>query len=336
MLNRDRSSSIAGSKRPRSRASISRLSLAVAATVAAAGGVVATASASSSHKTLKSIEFVNPLPDSPVWREIGVCMANEAKKLKIPFSQTGPGGEAVNTQFMITRLDQAIADKVGAVVTFPVSAPEFNPIFEQARKKGLLVATVEGAHSTTGQNVDVGTSYVAYGQLAAKTVSEKKGTQYVGFIEPSDTPPASTFVNAFIKAAKQYKNIHIVTTEYDQGNSTNDVDIATNMMTANPELNMFVTNNGLTTPGVISAIKSTHQVGHVFLTTDNVVGTLAGFKAGIVYSTLVQNMCQIGTLPVTELAAVAAGRKVPAEVPTSIKFATKGDVKQLTASGEYQ
>jgi ABC-type sugar transport system substrate-binding protein len=305
--------------------------------VAAVAGIPIAATASASGHKLKSILFVNPLPNYPAWKEIGACMGKEAKKLNIPFSQAGPAGENVNSQYMLSRLDQGIADKVGAVITFPLSAPQFDPVLEQARKAGLLVATVEGAGSTKNQNFDAGTSYIQFGQLAAKTISEKKGTQYVGFLTTSDTAPASTFVSAFTAAAKKYHNIQIVTSQYDQGNATNDVDIAATMMTAHPTLNMFVTNEGAATPGIIAAIKSAHKTGKVFLTTNSIYsGALAGIKSGVVYSTLLQDMCQIGTTPVQELAALAAGKHVPAEIDTPIRFATKSNVKQLTASGAYQ
>jgi ABC-type sugar transport system substrate-binding protein len=305
---------------------------------ASAGSTASTSNAASSAaQALKSILFVNPLPNYPAWREIGNCMADEARKLHISFSQAGPTGGAVNAQYMLSRIQQGIADNVGSLVTFPLSANQFRPVIEQARARHIYVATVEGANSPAGQNVDVGTSYQEFGQLAAATVAKKPGTQYVGFIALADAPPSSTFIHAFTAAAKKYPNIKIVTTQYDNGNVTNDVDIATNMMTAHPQLNMFVTNEGAATPGVIAAIKAQHKVGKVFLTTNSIYsGAAAGIHAGIVYSTLLQNMCQIGRAPVDALAKIAAGQHVPTVVNTGIKFATKADLAQLTANGTYQ
>jgi ABC-type sugar transport system substrate-binding protein len=293
--------------------------------------------ASSTPPALKSILFVNPLPNNPAWHEIGNCMADEAKNLHISFSQAGPTGGAVDASYMLSRIQQGIADNVGALVTFPLSANQFRPVIQQARAHGIYVATVEGANSAAGQNVDVGTSYQQFGQLAAATVAKKPGMQYVGFIALADAPPSSTFIQAFTDAAKSYPNIKIVTIQYDNGNVTNDVDIATNMMTAHPQLNMFVTNEGAATPGVIAAIKAQNKVGKVFLTTNSIYsGAAAGIQAGIVYSTLLQNMCQIGREPVDVLAKIAAGQHVPPVANTGIKFATKANLAQLTANGTYQ
>jgi len=298
----------AGIGRARRSGFAARAAVVVTAAAAATGAVVATASASSSHsshKGLKSLEFVSPLPDVSVWHKIGQCMGIEAKKLGIPFTLTGPGGSTVSAQFMTSRIDQAIADHEGGIVTFPLSAPEFDPLFAQARKAGVEVATLEGE-------------------------------QYVAFIEPFDEPPSSTFIKAFTAAAAKLPNVKVVTSQYDSSNVTNDVDIATNIMTAHPQVNMFVTDDGLSTAGIVSAIEGAKKVGKVFVTTNNISGAVDGLKAGVVYEVLLQNMCQIGTLPVEELEAAAEGKKIPKEIATDLEFATKSNYKKLTASGDYQ
>jgi ABC-type sugar transport system substrate-binding protein len=290
----------------------------------------------STAKPIKSLLFVNPLPDYPAWKTIGACMQQEAAKQGIAFTQAGPTGNNVDTTLMINEIQQGIANKVGAIVTFPVSAPQFDPLFAQARQAGIYVGTVEGGQ-TTGENVNAGTSFEQFGQLAAKTVASKPGHQYVAFLTEGPTGPDATFVKAFIATAKQYPSITIVTTRYDGGNVTQSVDLATEMMTANPKVNMFVTNEGADTPGIIAAIKQKSQVGKVFLTTNGTAnGSEPGMKAGIVYSFLLQNMCQIGTAPVDALVKISKGQPVAPNIPTQIAFATKGTLTKLTASGAMQ
>jgi ABC-type sugar transport system substrate-binding protein len=302
----------------------------------ASGASSASAAATSSGKPIKSMLFVNPLPDYPAWKTIGACMQQEAAKQGIAFTQAGPTGNNVDTTQMINEIQQGIANKVGAIVTFPVSAPQFDPLFAQARRAGIYVATVEGGQ-TTGQNVNAGTSFEQFGQLAAKTVASKPGHQYVAFLTEGPTGPPAAFVNAFIAAAKQYPNITILDTRYDGGNVTQTVDLATAMMTGHPQLNMFVTNEGADTPGIIAAIKQKGETGKVFLTTNSIYsGSVPGMKSGIVYSFLLQNMCQIGTAPVDALAKISKGQPVPANIATQIAFATKGTLAGLIASGEMQ
>lgn len=294
------------------------------------------ASAASAGKPIKSLLFVNPLPDYPAWKTIGACMQQEAAKDGIAFTQAGPTGNNVDTTQMINEIQQGIANKIGAIVTFPVSAPQFDPLFAQARQAGIYVGTVEGGQ-TTGQNVNAGTSFEQFGQLAAKTVAGKPGHQYVAFLTEGPTGPDATFVKAFTATAKQYPNITILDTRYDSGNVTQSVDLATAMMTAHPQLNMIVTNEGADTPGIVAAIKQKGEIGKVFLTTNSIYsGSVPGMKAGIVYSFLLQNMCQIGTAPVDALVKISKGQPVPANIPTQIAFATQSTLAGLTASGDMQ
>jgi ABC-type sugar transport system substrate-binding protein len=302
----------------------------------ASGASSASARSQATGKPLKSILFVNPLPDYPAWKVIGACMQQEAAKQGIAFTQAGPTGINVDTTQMINDIQQGIAEKVGAIVTFPVTAQQFDPVFGQARRAGIYIATVEGGQ-TRNQDVNIGTSFEQFGQLAAKTVASKPGHQYVAFLTEGPTGPPQQFVQAFTAAVRQYPNVTILDTRYDGGDVTQTVDLATAMMTAHPQLNMFVTNEGGDTPGIIAAIKQKGQTGKVFLTTNSIYsGSVPGMKAGIVYSFLLQNMCQIGRAPVDALAKIAEGQPVPASIATQIAFATKATLTSLTASGDMQ
>ena len=293
-------------------------------------------SGTSPARPIRSMLFVNPLPNYPAWKTIGQCMKAEAQKSGISFSQAGPNGNNTDSKLMLDRLQQGISSKVDALVTFPVSAEQFDPIFAQARAAGAYVATVEGGQ-TKNQNLNAGTSFEQFGQLAAKTVAAKPGQQNVAFLTQGPTGPDATFVNAFKEAAKQYSNIKIVDTRYDSGDVTKTTDLATALMTAHAELNHLVTNEGADTPGIIAAIKQKRQVGKVFLTTNSIYsGSVEGMKAGIVYSFLLQNMCEIGKAPVDALVKLSKGESVPSNIPTPISFATAPTVDSLTASGDLQ
>ncbi|MDX6255835.1 MAG: ribose transport system substrate-binding protein [Frankiales bacterium] len=309
---------------------------AAVATTRVAASAAATEAATIPGKAIKSLLFVNPLPNYPAWKTIGACMKSEAEKNGIAFSQAGPNGNDVDTQLMLNRFQQGIADKTSAIVTFPVSAAQFDPLFLQARKAGIYVATVEGGQ-TKNQTLNAGTSFAQFGVLAAKTVAAKAGQQYVAFLSVGPTGPDALFVNSFKATAKQYPNITIVDSRYDGGATTKTVDLATAMMTAHPQLNHFVTNEGADTPGIISAIKQKGKVGKVFLTTNSIYsGSVDGMKAGIVYSFLLQNMCKIGSTPVDALVKVSKGEKVASNIPTEIEFATAANRVSLTASGDLQ
>jgi ABC-type sugar transport system substrate-binding protein len=285
---------------------------------------------------LKTITFVNPLPDYPAWKVIGQCMAKEAKKQGITFTQSGQTGSAVDTTYMVNRIQQAISNKVDAILTFPTDATEFDPLFTQAKKAGIITGTVDSAAPTTN-DINVGTSYTEYGTLAAETIAKKSGTQYVGLVSASaaNNPFVDGF-NAWLKANPS-SNIKLVSSEFDNGDPTQDPGLINAMLTAHPNLNMFLTNEGAATSPIISVLKQRNLKGKVYLTTNSIYsGTIPGIQQGYVYSFLLQNMCGIGTDSIDSVIKFANGTLKNKNVATQILFATKGTYKKLIANGDFQ
>lgn len=312
--------------------------LAAGAILAISIGMTACSSGSSSGSSstgkLKSILFVNPLPNYPGWHLADVCMSAESKKLGIPYSSAGPTGGSIDTTYMLARIQQGIADKVGAIITFPVSGNEFQPVLEQARKAGILVATLYGGGSTTAQNFDAGVDYAQAAAAGAAAVAARPGKQYVGIIVATPTPPSTTWSGGFEAAAKKYPNVSVVTVQYDQGNATNDVDIAAQMLIAHPNINIIATNEGAATPGVTSAIRAAKKVGKVFLLANNAAnGGIQAVQNGTAYATMLEDGCGGVKQVIENLAAVHGGKKVPSEIDVPLKFVTKSDYEPYVKKG---
>lgn len=288
--------------------------------------------------TIKKATFVNPLPDYPAWKLIGECMADEAKKNGIELTQSGQTGSSVDTTYMIDRFQQATAIKTDAIITFPISADQFDPLFKTAKAAGIYTATVEGGQ-TVNNDLNAGTSFDEYGKLAAATIAKKAGEKNVGFITAGPTGPDAIFIESFKKWALENPsaNIKVIDTRFDGGDPTKTPDLANAMLTAHPELNMFVTNEGAATQPIISAIKQNGLKDKVFLTTNSKYsGSLEGLEEGYVYSFLVQDMCDIGAQAIRGLVKFAAGDLQETNIATGIDFATKENYKELLADGRFQ
>src|SRR5215475_8870014 len=119
--------------------------LVAVATLTASACSSSTASGSStstSTKKLSSLLFVNPLPNYPQWKLIGQCMSAEAKTLGVPYTETGPTG-VLNPVQMVQEVQTGIANKAGAIVTFPASLA-FGPVLQQAHQAGIITGTMYG------------------------------------------------------------------------------------------------------------------------------------------------------------------------------------------------
>jgi ABC-type sugar transport system substrate-binding protein len=309
------------------------------ALLAAMAGCTATTAASTTSAgsgKLKTVTFVNPLPDYPAWKVIGQCMAKEAKKKGLTFTQSGQSGSAVDATYMSNRIQQAIANKVDAIITFPVSATQFDPLFTQAKKAGITTVTVESGDPTTN-DLNVGTSFVEYGALAAETLAKKGGTQNVGLVVASEAN--NPFVDGFKKwlADNPKAPVKLVDTRVDDGDPTKTSGLVSAMLVAHPEINMFLTNEGAATSPIVSVLKQKGLQGKAYLTTNSIYsGSVEGMKDGYVYSFLLQDMCGIGTSAIDSLVGFKDGSLKDKNVATKILFATKDTYKKLTASGKFQ
>jgi ABC-type sugar transport system substrate-binding protein len=294
------------------------------------------ASGSSTDGKLKTVTFVNPLPDYPAWKVIGQCMAKEAKKKGLTFTQSGQSGSALDATYMSNRIQQAIANKVDAIITFPASATQFDPLFTQAKKAGITTVTVESGDPTTN-DINVGTSFTEYGALAAETLANKGGTQYVGLVVASEVN--NPFVDGFKKWLSDHPKapVKLVDTRVDNADPTQTNGLVSAMLVAHPEINMFLTNEGAATSPIISVLKQKNLKGKVYLTTNSIYsGSVEGMKDGYVYSFLLQDMCGIGTDAIDSLVKFSNGTLKTKNVATKILFAEKDTYKKLTASGKFQ
>lgn len=318
-------------------------------TIAAAVGLTATVlsgctsglegSASDAPRDLKTVTFINPLPDFPAWRVIGDCMKKEAEAKGLTFSESGPTGSAADGQYMVDRMQQAIANRVDAIVTFPLTVDQFDPVFKEARDAGVYVVTTEGGQ-TKNHDVNVGTSFVEFGKLAAQTVGELDEPQVVGFITSAPTGPDQTFIDSFTSYVKDHPELEvtIADTRYDGADPTKSADLAAAMLTAHPDINHIVTNEGAITQPLTALLEQKGLKGKVFITSNSIYGgSVEGMKAGYVYSFLLQDMCGIGTEAIDALIAYHDDPdNAPTDIATGIKFATAETVDELTADGTYQ
>jgi ABC-type sugar transport system substrate-binding protein len=318
------------------------LSVAMAAALAATALAGCTTGIESNDsdepRDLETVTFINPLPDYPAWRVIGDCMKEEAEKRGLTYSESGPTGGSVDTQYMVDRFQQAIANDIDAIVTFPLTVEQFDPLFLEARNAGIYSVTVEGGQ-TSNHDVNAGTSFVDFGELAAETVGALDEPQVVGFIVAAQTGPDQIFVDTFTEYVEAHPELEVTVADvrYDGADPTKSADLATAMLTAHPEINHIVTNEGIASV-YVSVLEQKGLKGKVLITGNSIYGgSLEGMEAGYVYSFLLQDMCGIGEAAIDGLIAYHEDpENAPRDIATGIAFATAETVDELTADGTFQ
>ena len=307
------------------------LALTVAAVVAASLAA-GSASGGTSTSKLKSILFVNPLPKYPQWEVIANCLASQAKALGIPESETGPVGP-LNPTTMIQEIQQGIADKAGAIITFPAS-PAFGPVLAKARAQGIITGTMYGGGGSPTGQFNTGTDWTALGKLYVGALAGRTGAQHVALLVQAPTGVGKAFAAGFTEAAKATKNVTVVATGYTNDNPTTALQQATDILTAHPDVNVIASDMGTATTPTVSVVKSKHMVGKVImLANGGSGGGITGAQQGVVYRFLLQNLCKEGTDAATAAAAVADGKPYKKQINVQTVMAGLANYKALTKKG---
>ncbi|MES1249021.1 MAG: sugar ABC transporter substrate-binding protein [Actinomycetota bacterium] len=288
------------------------------------------------HAKLSSILFVNPLPNYPAWKAGGQCMRARAKQVGIPYTETGPAGNALDPTAMIQQVQQGIANKVGAIITFPAT-DGFAPVLSQARKAGIVVGTLYGAPASaaTGSDVNVGADFTQEGQVFEQAIAKRPGQQIVGLMAQGPTGAATLgWQNGFKAAAKKSKNVKVVATVYTGDDTSKALAQANALLTAHPEINVIASHMGTATAGATAAIKAKHLVGKVvFVGNGAANGGIAGLADHTIYKFLVQDGCGAVKKIIDAVETVSEGKKVPAQINVGLKMVGSSDYKLYLKKG---
>lgn len=315
--------------RPRTR--VTRIVGAMALIVAGIAAATSPASATTPAK-LKSILFVNPLPKYPQWEIIANCLAARAKALGVPESETGPVGP-LNPTVMEQEIQQGIANKVGAIITFPASQG-FIPLLAQARKAGIITGTMYGGAGSALGQFNTGTDWTALGKLYVGALAGRPGPQHVALLVQAPSGVGLAFADGFKEAARATKNVTVDAVGYTNDDPTTALQVATDILTAHPDVNVVASDMGTATTPTVSVVKSKHLVGKVIMLANGASGGgIVGAQQHVVYRFLMQNLCAEGTAAASAAVAIAAGKPYQKQINVQTVLADLGNYKTYEAKG---
>ena len=313
-----------------SAASASAPAASPAATPAGSTAASLAPSGSAQAAGLKSIFFANPLPAYPDWGLADKCFNAETAKLGIKGVTQGPTGLAINDQFVLDRISQAIAGDYDGLMAVPITPPAYDSLFERAKKDGMYIATLNTGDATKNQDFTVGTDYPTQGAQVAANIAKRSGQQNVGIITNAPGGIGDVIINAFNKDLPA--NVKVVATAFDNADPAKTADVAAQMLTAHPEINIIFSWEGTAVAGITTAIKEKNKVGQVFgVVNDLTPQVVDGIKEGTIYGTSQQHFCDMAKQSVDKLVAIGEGQQVPAATDTGTTFVTKDNLDAVLA-----
>jgi len=318
-----------------SAASGSAPAASTAATPAGSTSASVAPSGSAQAGGVKSIFFANPLPAYPDWGLADKCFTAETAKLGIKGVTQGPTGLAINDQFVLDRISQAIAGDYDGLMAVPITPPAYDSLFERAKKDGMYIATLNTGDATKLQDFTVGTDYPTQGAQVAANIAKRSGQQNVGIITNAPGGIGDVIINAFNKDLPS--NVKVVATAFDNADPAKTADVAAQMLTAHPEINIIFSWEGTAVAGITTAIKEKDKVGKVFgVVNDLTPQVVDGIKEGTIYGTSQQHFCEMAKQSVDKLVQVSQGTQVPAATDTGTTFVTKDNLDAVLAEAAAQ
>lgn len=282
---------------------------------------------------LTTMQFVNPLPNYPVWKTTGQCMKAEADKLGVNLTESGPTGQTIDATVMISQIQQAIANNIGAIATLPAS-DAFAAVLKQAQQKGIVTGTFFGTGTPdSGADVNIGFDWSSIGQQMISTIAAVPGEHVVGLVAAGNSGVGKSWLDGVKAAARQFSNVRIAGEVYTGDDAAQALPQVSALLTAHPDITDIATHMGTTTQGAVAAIKAKALEGKVFLLgngSDN--GGTQALNDGYAKAIVMTNACGVAKTMVDELVDKSEGKSVTS-APVAIAVVTKDVLQQYLAKG---
>jgi len=165
-----------------------------------------------------------------------------------------------------------IPQRPDVIVTAALDINAPVPALSQARKRGAVVVTFDADVAPAGRDLFVNMApfeVQAKAMLESALANAPDGGKAI-WIAP--TPTVANFISQkkaiddLIAKDAKYKSIEFIDTLYANDDPEKSYTVATSAMQAHPDLKLFVTGSGISSPAMNKAIQDTGRIGKVFAT----------------------------------------------------------------------
>lgn len=302
----------------------------VLAAVVAAAVVGATSllhSGSSSASTQKVGLSLSTL-NNPFFVQIRAGAQAEAKKLGVDLTVTDAQNDASQ---QANQLENFTSSGLGAIIVNPVDSDATGPAARSVNKSGIPLVAVDRSVNNAETATLVASDNTAGGVLAAKALAEKLGGQgtIVVLQGQAGTSASRERGAGFTEGLKAYPGIKVVAKQPADWDRTKGLDVMTNLLQANPDINGVFAENDEMALGAIKALGSKAGKSVSVIGFD---GTPDGLKAvadGTLYASVAQQPKELGRIAVENALRVAEGRSVEKTVMVPVKVVTEENVAEF-------
>ncbi|RWH21264.1 ABC transporter substrate-binding protein [Mesorhizobium sp.] len=265
------------------------------------------------------------------WQIVLAGARKAGKDLGINVPELGAQAETdVNGQISI--LENAVAGNPAAIVIAPTEAKALGKPIDEAATKVKVIGIDSSAESKAFTSF-LTTDNVQGGRVAADGLAAANGGKVEGKVALITALPGAGSLEQRAQGFKEqlkakYPGLELVADKYADGQATTGLNIATDLITANPDLKGIFASNLIMAQGVGQAIAENNLAGKVALIGFDSDEKLIKFlNDGVISGLVVQDPYRMGYDGIKTALAASKGEKVEANVDTGANLVTKDNMK---------
>ena len=280
------------------------------------------------------VAFVPKLVGIPYFEAMKTGGDQAAKDLSVQFIYQGDTTADPAKQAEI--INSLIQQKVSALAVAPNDPAAIAPLLKRAADAGIKVLTSDTDAPDSVREVFVNQ---AEDQAIGETTAEALASQMGGSGKWAIVSCGQTAqnLNAWIGIEKKYisgkyPNMQLVDTVYAGEDQAKSVQLAKDLMTANPDLKGLIGQCSVSAPGVAQAVTELNKTGKVFTTGISTPSSMKEYvKSGAAAKVVLWDVTKLGFLTVWAGQQLVDGKSFQAEndVPTVGKVKYVADKKML-------
>jgi len=231
-----------------------------------------------------------------------------------------------NIEQQIKMVENAITKGANVIAISVLDSKALVPAIEQAKAAGVKIITFNSAVDSNIPLTHVATDNWAAGELAGKALGEamKGEGKYaiLGAVQGvKNNRDRSDGAASYIQ--KNYPNMKLIAIRYTDNDLNNALAITSDLITANPDIKGFFSNNETTTIAVSTILTEKGMIGKIkHIGFDATNQTIDAMKKGITNAIVTQVPFKMGYLAVQSAYYANQGKTLPAITDTGVALVT--------------
>ena len=259
------------------------------------------------------------------WKSVEMGAQQAAADYGVTITFEGPESET-DLEGQIQLIENAIIKGADAIAIAPLDSVGNVPVIETAHEKGIPVITFNSKLESDIPLTHVATDNWAAGEMAGKALGEalegKGKFAIIGANEAvKNNRDRSDGAAAYI--AENFPDMELITIQYTDGDMTKALSVSSDIITANPDIAGFFTNNETTTIALATVLQEKGLAGKItHVGFDATLQTVGYITDGTTTAIVTQVPYNMGYLAVEKALAAYNGEELESVYDTGVALVT--------------